>query len=122
MSHLYRSIETPIRTSTSIDERWNKADKGLIHCWEIGRQLANDYPELAEQCRAGELPVLYWKGGVERTLKKIEKNGSLNYLATWLGLRKEDLSLATDEERTIICSKTKMIVTFTPDLEKLKKA
>lgn len=122
MTHLYRSIETPIRISISIDERWNKADKGLIHCWEIGRQLATDYPDLAEHCKAGELPVLYWKGGVERTLIKLEKNGSLNYLATWLGLRNEDLSLVTDEERIITCSKTKMIVTFTSDLKKLEKA
>ena len=31
------------------------------------------YPELAERAEKGELPVLGWKGGVEKKIKKGEK-------------------------------------------------
>jgi hypothetical protein len=67
---------------------------------------------------AGELPVLGWKGGVSRSLKKLEKYGSLKYLAQWQGLRGEDLDVDLGQERALTCSRTKMVVTFTPDRSK----
>lgn len=116
--NVYRSKSEPIRTGLSWDEIWCGSDIGLIQCWETGRIRAHQTPGLAEQAVAGELPVLGWKGGVSRTLKKLEKFGSLKYLAQWQGLRGEDLSIDLAEERTITCAKTGMIVTFTPDQAK----
>ena len=115
---IHRSIDTPLRSGLNRDELWEGPDKGLIKCWEIGRQRAARFPELAQQCRAGELPVLGWKGGVSRSLKKLEKYGSLKYLAQWQGLRGEDLEVDLDEERALTCSRTGMVVTFTPDRTK----
>ncbi len=62
--------------------------------------------------------MLGWKGGVDRTLKKQEKFGALNYLAQWQGLRGEDLSIDTSQEYTLTCSRTGMVVIFTPDRAK----
>ncbi|MCY1179842.1 hypothetical protein D9M73_202590 [compost metagenome] len=55
---------------------------------------------------------------MERTLKKREKFGSLKYLAQWQGLRGEDLQIDTSAELTLSCSRTGMVVTFTPDQSK----
>ncbi|MNL83306.1 hypothetical protein D3C87_2109190 [compost metagenome] len=62
--------------------------------------------------------MLGWKGGVSRNLKKLEKYGSLKYLAQWQGLRGEDLDVDLGEERALTCSRTNMVVTFTPDRSK----
>jgi hypothetical protein len=75
-------------------------------------------PELAEKARNGELPVLGWKGGVEKKTQKNEKYGCLNYLAEWQGLRGEDLDIDLTEEREIVCSKTGMKVIYTGDATK----
>ena len=115
---IHRQIDTPLRTGLKRDELWEAADKGLIKCWEIGRQRATRFPDLAQRCRADELPVLGWKGGVSRSLKKNEKYGSLKYLAQWQGLRGEDLDIDLAAERVMTCSRTKMVVTFTPDRSK----
>ncbi|MBV7510364.1 MULTISPECIES: hypothetical protein [unclassified Pseudomonas] len=115
---IHRSIDTPLRSGLNRDELWEGQDKGLIKCWEIGRQRAARFPELAQRCLAGELPVLGWKGGVSRSLKKLEKYGSLKYLAQWQGLRGEDLDIDLSEERALTCSRTNMVVTFTPDRSK----
>ncbi|MDF3928967.1 MULTISPECIES: hypothetical protein [Pseudomonas] len=109
-----RSIDAPLRTHLTHDQTWRAADKGLIKCWEIGRAMAETNPDVVEKCLQGELPPLGWKGGVSRTLVKLEKFGTLNYLAQWQGLRGEDLNLDLEEERTLTCTKTGMIVTFTP--------
>jgi len=116
--HIQRSIDSPLRTGLNREQLWEDHDKGLIKCWEVGRQRAARFPELANQCLAGELPVLGWKGGVSRSLKKLEKYGSLKYLAQWQGLRGEDLSIDLTEERELTCSRTAMVVTFTPDRSK----
>ncbi|MGU9851964.1 hypothetical protein ACU680_14380 [Pseudomonas koreensis] len=116
--HVHRPIATPLRTGLTRSQLWEACDKGLIKCWEIGRQRATRFPDLAQQCLAGELPVLGWKGGVSRSLKKTEKYGSLKYLAQWQGLRGEDLDIDLAEERSLTCSRTKMRVTFTPDRTK----
>jgi hypothetical protein len=115
---IHRSIDLPLRTGLNRNELWEAHDKGLIKCWEVGRQRAARFPDLAHQCRAGELPVLGWKGGVNRSLKKLEKYGSLKYLAQWQGLRGEDLDVYLGEERVLTCSRTKMVVMFTPDRTK----
>ena len=112
---IHRSIDAPFRSGLNRDELWEGPDKGLIKCWEIGRQRAARFPELARRSLAGELPVLGWKGGVSRNLKKLEKYGSLKYLAQWQGLRGEDLDVDLGKERALACSRTGMVVTFTPD-------
>ena len=93
-----------------------------LTCWEIGRDLRQINPELASLAQNGELPLLVFKGGIERKIKKIKKYGSLNYLAEWQGLRGEDLNIDLSQEYEIICSKTRMRVIFTGDINKLKKA
>lgn len=112
-----RSTEPP-RPGLTREDIWEGPDQGLIKCWEVGRARAAENPDLARQCQVGQLPVLGWKGGVARALKKREKFGSLKYLAQWQGLRGEDLSIDRSKELTITCSKTGMVVTFTPDQSK----
>lgn len=119
MTTIRRSINTPIRTGLDWHKIWESEDKGLIKCWEVGRQLALSKPELAEAASRNELPVTNWKGGVSRALKKLEKYGSLQYLAQWQGLRGENLDVDLTAEITITCIKTAMVVTFTPDINKL---
>lgn len=115
---LQRSKGEPKREGLSWKEKWEGSDKGLITCWEVGREKRLREPELAEKAEKGELPVLGWKGGVERKLEMKEKYGSLNYLAQWQGLRGEDLEINTEEEKAVICSRTGMIVIYTADLNK----
>ena len=115
---IFRSYKEPIRDSPSFDERWNGSDKGLITCWEVGRKLSNKEPELSEKAQSGELPILVWKGGVERKINKNEKYGTLFYLAQWQGLRGEDLDIDWSKEIEIICSKTRMKVIYTSDANK----
>ena len=119
---VYRSKKEPIREDLSWDERWRAPDKGLINCWDIGRKRSKKEPELAEQAKNGELPVLGWKGGVEKTLKKKEKIGTLFYLAEWQGLRGDDLDIDLSQESELICSKTGMKVIFTGDFDKYGNA
>ena len=108
----------PIRDNPSFDERWNGPDMGLITCWEIGRNRSAKDPELVNRAKNGELPVLGWKGGVAKKIKKKGKYGCLNYLAEWQGLRGEDLDIDLSEEIEIVCSKTGMKVRFTGDVAK----
>src|SRR5690349_15618633 len=97
---IHRSITVEISTGQITFDLWNSEDTGLIKCWEVGREKAKKQPELSNSCCKGELPVLGWKGGVDRTLKKANKFGSLKYLAQWQGLRNEDLNLDTETEYT----------------------
>ena len=113
-----RKISDPIRTDLTREELWEASDKGLILCWETGRQLAQLNHDLSALAVAGELPVLGWKGGTDRALKKNSKFGSLRYLAQWQGLRGDDLNIDTSAERTLKCVKTGMSVTFTQDSTK----
>lgn len=114
-TNIYRSIEEPNRKGLIWEELWKGSDNGLIACWERGRVKAADNPDLAESCKSGELPVLAWKGGVDKKIKG-KKYGSLFYLATWQGLRGEDLNINQHEEISIICSKTQVEVIFTSNL------
>ena len=115
---IYRSCHEPKREGLSWDECWKCRDKGLITCWEIGRELSKKEPELAKQAKNGELPVLAWKGGVAKKIKKKEKYGTLYYLAQWQGLRGENLDIDLSEETVLICPKTSMKVIYTSDVKK----
>lgn len=115
---VYRSCREPIRKGLTWEERWKGEDKGLISCWELGRELRDEKPILAKRAENGELPVLVWKGGVAKKIKKKGKYGSLHYLAEWQGLRGEDLNINLSEETEIICSKTGMKVIYTGDVGK----
>lgn len=126
---IQRSISEPLRQPLDWHATWQGPDRGLIQCWENGRKLAlaeqsqataeQDQRGRAAKCSAGELPVSHWKGGVSRTLKKLTRYGSLNYLAEWQGLRGEDLDIDIVQEITLTCVATGMIVTFTGDPSKL---
>ena len=115
-THLRRSIDRPIREGLSWDELWRGSDRGLIWCWERGRQKRVEDPALAARADKGELVVLAWKGGVEEKLKIERKPGTFQYLATWQGLRGEDLDIALEDERLIVCSKTRQAVAFSAKL------
>jgi hypothetical protein len=106
------SIVEPIREDLSWDEMWRGPDNGLIYCWERGRQARLERPEDAMRAEGGELVGLAWKGGVRKKLKMERARGTLNYLATWQGLRGEDLDIDLKGERVIVCSKFKQAVVF----------
>lgn len=110
-TRLRRSIDGPIRTGLSWSEAWKGADRGLIFCWERGRRLRTDKPELAAHAERGELVPLEWKGGVRKKLKG-RKKGTLLYLATWQGLRGEDLDIDLEGERTVTCTRTGQAIVF----------
>ena len=117
-SRIQQDIGTPVRSELSWSDTWENDDKGLIKCWEVGREMAAKRPDLAQACLENQLPTLGWKGGVSRSLKKLEKFGSLNYLAQWQGLRGESLDIDSTQDIIKTCSRTHMIVTFTPDKAK----
>jgi len=118
---IYRSYKEPIREGLSWEELWRGEDEGLITCWEVGRKIRERDPDLAKRVENGELPILGWKGGVEKKIKK-KKYGTLNYLAAWQGLRGEDLDIDLSQEPELICSKTGMKVIYTGDVNKYRNA
>jgi hypothetical protein len=119
---IYRSHLEPKREGLSNDELWKGHDKGLITCWEVGRELSVKDPDLAERAKNDELPSAGWKGGVEKDIKKKEKYGTLYYLAQWQGLRGDDLGIDLSKESEFVCSKTGVKVIFTGDIKKYGNA
>ncbi len=115
MSIIHRSKQEPIRSGLSWEEMWQASDRGLVISWERGRMKSLENPELAKRCLNGELPVLPWKGGVDKSIKG-KKYGSLLYLAMWQGLRNEDLNVDMSNEVTLICTKSNVQVTYSPNL------
>jgi hypothetical protein len=113
-ANLHRSVRQPIRAGLTWEELWLGPDNGLIWCWERGRQKSEEEPELAVRARKGELVPLAWIGGVTEKLKLAKKRGTLNYLATWQGLRGEDLDIPLAGERVIVCTGTDQTVVFGP--------
>ena len=109
---LHRSVHQPIREGLSWSERWEGKDKGLIWCWERGRQKRAKEPELAACAEKGELVMLVWKGGVDKKPKTKWKPGTFQYLATWQGLRGDNLDVPLEAERVINCTKTGVAVLF----------
>jgi hypothetical protein len=114
-TRLTRSIELPIREGLTWDERWRGPDKGLFWCWERGRQDRCEQPGLAARADRGELVAMAWKGGAEEKLKIEKKPGTLKYLATWQGLRGEDLDIALEGERVIVCTRSGQAVVFSAE-------
>ncbi|PLC54964.1 hypothetical protein CR155_05790 [Pollutimonas nitritireducens] len=119
---LKRCVTEPLRKDLSINELWHGTDNGLIACWERGREVSSEVPELATRARMGQLVPLPWKGGVEKVIKTKSKMGTLRYLAMWQGLRGEPLDIDTTDEPTFQCSKFKVSVTFTNDPSKYADA
>jgi hypothetical protein len=115
---IHRSVKEPKREWISWEESWKGDDGGLITCWEIGRDIRENEPEIAKRAENGELPVLGWKGGVAKKIKKTEKYGTLYYLAQWQGLRGQDLDIDLSQEPELICSKAGMKVIYTGDIKK----
>ena len=110
--HIQRALSTPKRRKISWSQTWQANDKGLIVCWESGRELATTDKALAKKVKSGELPMLVWRGGVEEKLKSGKKEGSLHYLAQWQGLRGKALDIDLSKEYQITCSRTQVTVTF----------
>lgn len=106
------SINKPIRKFIDMDHRWRSTDEGLIWCWERGREIAQENPQLAERAKSGELMILAWRGGVAPNAKIKKKTGTYKYLAQWQGLAGKDLELDTDTSISLICTATGVNVTF----------
>ena len=113
-----RSIAEPIRAEMTWKQTWAAEDRGLIFCWEKGRNLCIEQPGLAARTKRGELPTLAWKGGIDTQIKAKKKYGTLQYLAQWQALRGEDLYIDTDKEVSITCTATGITFTFTGDINK----
>lgn len=109
---LFRSIQEPIREFVTWEHRWMGQDRGLVWCWERGRQYQIECPERAMRAANGELVPDGWRGGIEKKLKLPVKLGTLYYLATWQGMRGEDLDIDLEGERIIVCSRTNQAVLF----------
>jgi hypothetical protein len=114
---VHRKVSEAPRSNATWEERWGDLPRSLVSSWERGREKAREDSNLAACARDGVLPVLPWKGGVEKALKKKQKYGTLNYLAMWQGLRGEDLNIDTAEEVSITCTATGMAVVFTANQE-----
>lgn len=110
-THVRRSIEMPIRAGSSWEEKWRGEDHGLICCWERGRLRRIEEPALAARADKGELVPLGWKRAVKEKGSS-GKRGTHQYLATWQGLRGEDLDIVINEETRIVCAKTGDVVIF----------
>jgi len=113
-----RPIETPLRVGLTWNERWLNADRGLIHCWELGRRLRAADQRIAQRAEKGEFPPLHWKGGFNGQLKAEKRYATLQYLAMWQGLANLDLVIAPNAEVTMVCSRTNVTVIFTADINK----
>jgi len=110
---VHRKVSEGRRDNIKWDDKWRDLPQSLVTSWERGLEKAGEDPDLAARIRDGELPILPWKGGVEKTLKKKQKYGTLYYLAMWQGLRGIDLDIDTTKEISITCTATGMIVVFT---------
>jgi hypothetical protein len=121
-ARVQRSMSEPIRSGLTWDECWAGDDHGLIKCWENGRLLRQRQPELGARAERGELPPLEWKGGAERPLKqKDPKYGVHYYIATWQGLRGEDLDVDSSVEVEMVCPTTGVRFIYTDDIKKYGK-
>jgi hypothetical protein len=113
-----RSAAAPIRAGLTVEARWLGPDTGVIAAWERGRAIAKEpgREELVAAVRAGQLPILPWKGGVERAIKAKQKFGTMRYLAMWQGLRGDDLDVDLSRHVQVTCAATGVTVTFTNDV------
>lgn len=102
------------RVGLTTAQLWNGEDGGLIACWERGREVAREQPELAKRAQSGELVMLPWRGGVEAAVKG-RKYGSHRYVAMWQGLRGCDLFIDSTSPVEIICARHSTKVIFLSD-------
>jgi len=109
--HVRASATNPPSLPDDWNARWDGPDKGLIAAWRRGLERRIESPDLVACAMANELPVLAWRGGVEKPIKG-PKAGTLLYLATWAGLRGEDLDLDTNAEIQRTCSRHGVTVIF----------
>ena len=58
---IYRSISEPIRQAITMAERWDGPDRGLISCWECGREAAGTAHE--NGWKPGTANHIAWKQG-----------------------------------------------------------
>jgi hypothetical protein len=120
-----RSKTEPPRANPSWAVRWGTFSAALVTCWERGRELAIQDASLAAAARDGELVPLSWKGGIAPPARSgsapKRKYGSFYYLATWQGLRGDDLDIDTAGSPQRICSRNGTVVTFTDDVDLLDK-
>ena len=119
---LNHAFSNPPPMASDYALRMEGPDKGLINAWLAGIAMRREDSILQRQALAGELPPLPYRGGVERALKLKQKIGALHYLAMWQGLRGEDLSIDTDSEPELVCTRTGVLVLFTLDYKKLMGA
>lgn len=116
------SITNPPTASTDFHERCHGPDGGLVNSWLCGVRQGLEDPSIAIKAKAGELPVLIWKGGIAKAIKSKCKIGSLQYLAAWQGLRGDDLNIDLGVEVKMICTRFSVPVLFTDQLSKLLEA
>lgn len=112
-------IGNPPPFEHDFDRRLKGSDQGLTNAWIAGIRHAKEHPDVAARAKAGELPVLPYRGGVDRAIKTRHKIGALQYVAMWQGLRHEDLHIDTEAEPMMVCQRTGVPVTFTLDIKKL---
>jgi hypothetical protein len=117
--HIQYDISSPPTLGESWEERQEGPDRGLISAWLRGIALAKEQPALAAAALRDELPVLPFRGGLERAIKVKNKVGALHYIAMWQGLRGNNLSIDLTKELQKTCSLTKVTVTFTGDTKRL---
>lgn len=114
--HIHASVDAPPAVGDDWADRWQGPDQGAIVSWLRGIEKAAESPELAHAAARGELPILPWRGGVERPLKGQEKIGSILYLAMWQRLRGEPLDLQVGRDETRTCTRTGVTVRYVWDV------
>lgn len=112
---VHEQASNPPTLPTDWHARWEGPDRGLIAAWARGLEKRKEAPDIAAAAAAGELPVLAWRGGVDKPIKG-EKAGTLLYLATWHGLRGDDLQLDTDAEIRLRCARHGVTVLFSSQI------
>ncbi len=119
---IHASASNPPTLGITWEERMQGSDRGLISAWMAGREMRTSRPEIAQAATLGELPVLPFKGGVEKKIKAGKKIGALEYIAMWQGLRGEDLHVTLGSRPIMRCAKTGMQVYYTDDINALFKS
>jgi hypothetical protein len=114
-----RSSGEPDRELMDWAARWEGVDRGIIASWERGREKRKEDLSLSNRAQAGELPVLPWKGGVDKAIKG-GKYGTFLYLAMWQGLRGDALEVNMAEDVVLVCTRTGVQVTYTADQSKYR--
>lgn len=117
---IHERFASPPPFQNDFDARINGPDRGVINAWLAGIAKRTEWPAVARQAEAGELPVLPYRGGIAKPLKNpITKLGSLLYVAMWHGLRGDDLMLDTDHEPSMTCTRTGVRFVYTLNTARL---